>query len=76
MKCRSGQHEWTRPEDAAKCCNGYHRELRIWPDMPSRQEQLDGATGIPGLEVQAWNVWVKDGCDRVSQEFELQIETG
>jgi hypothetical protein len=29
LKCQSGKHEWTNPEDAAKCCNGWHRELRV-----------------------------------------------
>ena len=29
MKCASGKHEWTDPDDAAKCCNGYHRETRV-----------------------------------------------
>lgn len=29
MRCQTDRHEWTDPEDARKCCNGYHRELRV-----------------------------------------------
>lgn len=28
-RCTSGRHEWLAIEDAAKCCNGYRRELVI-----------------------------------------------
>ena len=26
--CKSGRHYWTKPENAARCCNGYNRILR------------------------------------------------
>jgi hypothetical protein len=29
MKCKSGKHEWTRKEDAEKCCNGYERLVGV-----------------------------------------------
>ncbi|MDD5454184.1 MAG: hypothetical protein PHW62_01610 [Candidatus Ratteibacteria bacterium] len=29
MRCKSGIHEWINPEDAGKCCAGFHRELVI-----------------------------------------------
>ena len=45
MKCRSGKHEWTDFEDAVRCCNGYHRELR---------------TGTLGDKVYFRFVWVLD----------------
>lgn len=28
-RCKTGRHVWTSPEDAAKCCNGWHRRLRV-----------------------------------------------
>ena len=27
--CKSGRQTWTSQEDADKCCNGWHRELRV-----------------------------------------------
>jgi hypothetical protein len=27
--CGRGRHAWLSEEDAAKCCNGWHRELRV-----------------------------------------------
>lgn len=44
-RCRSGHHEWLRPEDAEKCCNGYRRALIIG-DV-SRCTTL-GSTPLPG----------------------------
>jgi len=33
MKCRSGKHEWTDPEDAARCCDPrWRRDLRVGVD--------------------------------------------
>lgn len=29
MRCISGKHEWSSPEDAAHCCNGYLRVLIV-----------------------------------------------
>lgn len=31
-KCASGRHYWTNPDDAAKCCNGYERQLLLGKD--------------------------------------------
>jgi len=28
-RCKSGQHEWLDPADAAKCCNGWRRVLLV-----------------------------------------------
>lgn len=28
-RCKTGRHVWTSPEDAAKCCNGWHRRLHV-----------------------------------------------
>ena len=29
MLCSSGRHEWSNAENAAKCCNGWHRRLLV-----------------------------------------------
>lgn len=48
--CASGNHYWTRKEDADKCCNGYLRVLVIGGG--DNQQAV-----IPGLHV--GRAWVK-----------------
>lgn len=44
--CKSSHHWWTTKEDADKCCNGWHRELRVVADDQDRLHYS--------------HVWVKD----------------
>lgn len=53
--CKSGLHSWREMESAARCCNGWHRELRLGGPLP---------TDDPVGQVQTENhamVWVRDG---------------
>lgn len=58
--CKSGRHTWTAKEDADKCCNGWHRELRVAtvtlgetlpPDAQRVRHESGAAVGY---------VWVRD----------------
>lgn len=50
-KCISGLHTWIDKKDASKCCNGFRRELRVYP----KPEEVDVFYGWYGY------VWVKIG---------------
>ena len=28
-KCKTGLHAWTNADDAARCCNGFRRQLMV-----------------------------------------------
>lgn len=47
-RCKSGRHEWTRAEDAERCCNGYKRVLLLGADVREASTlghgTLEGAT--------------------------------
>lgn len=61
--CKTGRHTWTNEENAAKCCNGWHRELRVAtltlgetlpPDADHVRQEAGAAVGY---------VWVRDAGD-------------
>lgn len=61
MKCASGRHEWIDPASAAKCCNGFRRELvivRIRADLAG----LDSVQYDEESEAHFGFKWVKEGA--------------
>jgi hypothetical protein len=58
--CTSGRHAWSDETSASRCCNGWHRELRI--DGPEPADDQQGRTSMSHLPQapQAVFVWVKD----------------
>lgn len=66
MRCTSGRHEWTDEVDALKCCNGFHRELRIG------REALEAVSGGPLINLPeclsvARYLWVRDSAQEVGR---------
>ena len=59
--CKSGRHVWIDEESAAKCCNGYRRELVI---VQQRSDLLEVQSGTLQYEPEseAWfgRRWVKE----------------
>lgn len=45
MRCTSGRHEWTNPEDAEKCCEGFKRVLVIGDTIGCNNH---GSSPLPG----------------------------
>ena len=39
MLCKSGKHEWSREEDASKCCAGYRR-VAVFGDDAIRSSEV------------------------------------
>ena len=60
--CVSGRHPWTNETSAKRCCNGWHRELRI--DDPELADDLEARTLVNQLPdaPRAVFVWVKNEC--------------
>lgn len=58
--CKSGRHTWGDAISAERCCNGWHRELRL--DGPEPGDDPDGRVFIADLPdaPRAAFVWVKD----------------
>ena len=58
--CKSGRHTWSDAVSAERCCNGWHRELRL--DGPEPGDDLEGRVYIGHLPdaPRAAFVWVKD----------------
>jgi len=48
--CKSGNHAWTNMADAEKCCNGFVRQLRIYPEA-SEVDDLYGWYGYVWVPV-------------------------
>jgi hypothetical protein len=61
--CKSGLHTWTDEASAGRCCNGWHRELRL--DGPEPGDDLAGLRHVAGLPSapRAVHVWVRDAAD-------------
>jgi len=57
--CTSGRHTWSDENTASRCCNGWHRELRI--DGPELGDERGGRTFVSHLSEapRAVFVWVK-----------------
>jgi hypothetical protein len=59
--CTSGRHTWNDLISAARCCNGWHRELRLdGPEPADNQEGWSHVSDLPEAP-KATFVWVKDG---------------
>jgi hypothetical protein len=58
--CKSGRHDWLDEASAERCCNGWHRELRLGGARPGDDPR--GKICVGGLPEaqQAVFVWVKD----------------
>ena len=58
--CTSGRHTWTDETSAERCCNGWHREIRL--DGPEPADDPEGRVSISDLPEapRAVFVWVKD----------------
>ena len=57
--CQSGRHTWLSATDAARCCNGYRRELRLDTLEPTDSPEL--AMQVRLDRTRAWWVWVPTG---------------
>lgn len=55
MYCKSGKHYWLNPDDARKCCNGYHRELRV-----GNVDDCDRIVTLPIIGVSYGYCWIPD----------------
>lgn len=63
--CASGRHTWLDPVSRARCCNGWHQELRVAPAQRPTPAEYDtgGATLVSSMldeGVMVWRVWVRD----------------
>lgn len=58
--CTSGRHTWSDEASASRCCNGWHRELRL--EGPEPGDDREGRTYVSDLTaaLRAVFVWVKD----------------
>jgi hypothetical protein len=69
MRCKSGRHEWSDKEDAAKCCNGFVRILVFpgdtrWPERRSAAYDREartwyGRAWLPEAETEAMKAAMK-----------------
>ena len=57
--CATGRHVWLNDADAARCCNGYRRELRLDTLEPTDSPEL--AMPVRLDSTRAWWVWVPTG---------------
>jgi hypothetical protein len=63
LTCSFGRHAWNDETSARRCCNGWHREVRL--DGPEPTDNLEGlrhVTGLPGAP-RAVHVWVRGAAD-------------
>jgi hypothetical protein len=58
--CKSGRHTWTDEASAARCCNGWHQELKL--DGPEPGDEPEGRVYVSHFPTRprAAYVWVKD----------------
>ena len=58
--CTSGRHTWSDETSAQRCCNGWHRELRL--NGPEPGDEPEGRTFVSQLSdaPRAVFVWVED----------------
>ena len=55
--CKSGKHWWIDEADAQKCCNGWHRELRI--AQPGVPLPVGASVTVAGATLVGY-VWARD----------------
>lgn len=59
--CKTGKHYWNNEVSAKRCCNGWHRELRIGGAKPD--DDKEGRVYVDSLNgpaPRACFVWVRD----------------
>jgi hypothetical protein len=54
--CASGRHTWTDPDDAARCCNGWRRQLVVAGPGEALPEGARSVSSLPGAR--CGFVWV------------------
>jgi hypothetical protein len=59
--CASGQHHWTREQDADKCCNGYKEVIELSTCYPGgRHLTAEEQNNLICLDDMGfWHFWVK-----------------
>lgn len=64
-KCRSGNHQWTRRQDARNCCDGVHVAVKVEYSNPAVPGLIEGRAwvkvknlelrGEKGIDPNCWN---------------------
>ncbi len=74
--CKSGRHTWLDEADAAKCCNGWHRELRVAQTTLSEALPADAQHVRHESGADVGYVWVRDEEDTLTDEDVLRAMFG
>ena len=74
--CKSGLHIWTSENDATKCCNGWHRELRLARTTLGETLPADAHVVRHEEGSDVGYVWVRDEDDTLSDEDVLHAMFG
>jgi hypothetical protein len=61
MKCKSGQHEWESPVNAARCCNPDWKRVSV-PESEAKALDVNGRIyEEDSMQVSGWIATFRDG---------------